>query len=74
MHTDKIWIVIIILIAVLAGSNLVMYAAVRGFRDVRIDWSKDSNSLSTPFRKQDEKLKELSQRVKDLKANNNEED
>lgn len=69
MHPDKIWIVIVILIVILAGSNLIMFAAARGFREIRFGRSLDKDILSHPWKKENDKLKELNQRVKDLQNN-----
>ena len=68
MHTDKIWIVLVILAAVLIGSNLLMLAAARGMRGMKGDIFKNYRDATHPWKKEDEGLRELSQRVRDLKS------
>jgi hypothetical protein len=69
MHPEKIWLVLLILILVLAGSNLLMFAIARGFRGFHIDPGKSVRDLTKPWQKEDDSLAELSQRVKELKSN-----
>ena len=45
------------------------FAAARGFREIRFGHSLDKDILSHPWKKEDDKLKELNQRVKDLQNN-----
>jgi len=66
MHPEKIWIVILILVVVLVGSNLLMFAVARGMRGG--EGFKILGDFSKPWKKEDDGLRELSQRVKDLKA------
>jgi hypothetical protein len=68
MHTDRIWIVLVILAAVLIGANLLMLGMARGMRGFKIDIFKDFGDSARPWKKEDEGLRELSQRVRDLKA------
>ncbi len=70
MHPDKIWIVIILVVVILVFSNLAMYALVRGWtpRKDDKDLRQQFRDLTNPWKAQDDKLKELSQRVKELKA------
>lgn len=74
MHTDKIWIVLLILVAVLVLSNLLMLAAARGMRGWGGNLFKNFGDASQPWKKEDEGLRELSQRVRDLKAKEKDED
>jgi Sec-independent protein translocase protein TatA len=67
MHPEKIWIVILILVIVLVGSNLMMLAAARGMRGWRGDFFKNFSDASRPWKKEDEGLRELNQRVQALK-------
>lgn len=69
MHPENIWIVIVLLILILAGSNLAMFALVRGWR-TRNGEKDFLQGFTQPFKAQDDKLKELSQRVKELNPNN----
>jgi hypothetical protein len=66
MHTEKIWIVLLLLAAILIGSNLLMIAVARGLRGTHIDLGKGFQNFTQPWKKEDEGLAELSQRVKDL--------
>jgi hypothetical protein len=74
MHPENIWIVLLILVLVLAGSNLLMFAIVRGFRGFHIDPGKNVRDLTKPWQKEDDSLAELSQRVKELKSNQKDEE
>ena len=74
MHTDKVWIVLVILAAVLIGSNLLMLAMARGLRGFKGDVFKNFGDAAHPWKKEDEGLQELSQRVRDLKAQQADED
>ncbi|MEI7844161.1 MAG: hypothetical protein WCK35_00010 [Chloroflexota bacterium] len=74
MHPEKIWIVLIILALVLIGANLLMLAMVRGSRGIKGDIFKNFGDAAHPWKKEDESLRELSQRVKQLKSSNVDED
>ena len=67
MHPEKIWIVLIILAVVLVGANLLMLAMVRGMRGFKADVFKNLGDITRPWKKEDEGLRELNQRVKELK-------
>ncbi len=67
MHPEKIWIVLLILVLVLVGSNLLMFALARGMRGFHVDVGKGLGNVTKPWQKEDDDLSELSQRVKDLK-------
>ncbi|HEY3312147.1 MAG TPA: hypothetical protein VGK00_10960 [Anaerolineales bacterium] len=68
MHPEKIWIVLIILAAVLIGANLLMLGMARGMRGFKGDVFKNLGDASKPWKKEDEGLRELSQRVRELKS------
>jgi predicted Holliday junction resolvase-like endonuclease len=68
MHPEKIWIVLVILAVVLIGANLLMLAMVRGLRGFKGDVFKNFGDASRPWKKEDEGLRELNQRVRDLKS------
>ena len=70
MNTDKVWIVIVILILVIGGANLLMVGVARSFGRSNIEIFKNYNDATKPWKKEDEGLKELNQRVKDLKDRN----
>jgi len=64
MNTDKVYIVILLVIGIVLLSNLVMFAMVRGSRGMKFDWFKDTNdTFSQPFKKTNDELGELRQRV-----------
>ena len=67
MHTDRVWIVLVILAVVLIGSNLLMFALARSMRGFKGDFFKNYRDAARPWKKEDEGLRELSQRVRDLK-------
>jgi hypothetical protein len=68
MHPEKIWIVLVILAVVLIGANLLMLAMARGMKGIKGDIFKNFGDSARPWKKEDEGLRELSQRVRDLKA------
>jgi hypothetical protein len=74
MHPEKIWIVLVILVVVLIGSNLLMIAAARGMRGFKGDIFKNFGDATRPWKKEDEGLRELSQRVRDLKSKSEDQD
>ncbi len=69
MHPEKVWIVIVLLIVILVGSNLVMFALVRSWSP-RAGEKNFLQSFTQPWKAQDDKLKELSEQVKKLEAKN----
>ncbi|MCX6064344.1 MAG: hypothetical protein NT121_01100 [Chloroflexi bacterium] len=72
MHTEKVWIVLVILAVVLIGSNLLMLGMVRGTRGIKMDIFKNFGDASKPWKKEDEGLRELSERVRELKSKQDE--
>ena len=68
MHPEKIWIVLVILAVVLIGANLLMLSMARGLRGHKGDLFKNFGDATRPWKKEDEGLRELSQRVRDLKS------
>jgi len=72
MHPEKIWIVLVILAAVLLGANLLMLGAARGLRGYKGDVFKNFGDAARPWKKEDEGLKELSERVRLLKSDQDE--
>ena len=67
MNTDKVYIVILLVLGIVVLSNLAMFAMVRGSRGMKFDWFKNSgNTFSQPFKKEDDELGELRQRVGEL--------
>jgi hypothetical protein len=68
MHPEKIWIVLVILAVVLIGANLLMLSAARGMKGFKGNFFKNFGDATKPWKKEDEGLRELSQRVRDLKS------
>jgi hypothetical protein len=66
MHTDRVWIVIVLVLSILIGSNGLMYLMVRWTRGMHVNWFKD---IGQPWKKEDQSLEELNQRVKALRSN-----
>ena len=63
----NIYLVVLLILAIIIFSNLVMFAAVRGSRGMKFNWlDTTKEGLSQPFKKGDNELTELRQRVKDL--------
>ena len=74
MNTDNVYIVVLLVIGIVVLSNLVMFAMVRGSRGMNFDWFKNlRGSINQPFKKEDDSLDELRQRVGELKNNNKKE-
>lgn len=73
MHTDKIWIVLVILAVVLIGANLLMLSMARGMRGLKGDIFKNFGDATKTWKKEDEGLRELSKRVRELKSHEDEE-
>jgi hypothetical protein len=70
MNTEKVYIVVLLVIGIVVLSNLAMFALVRGSRGAKFDWLKDArNTFGQPFKTEDDSLDELRQRVKELSAN-----
>ena len=74
MHTDKVWIVLLILAVVLIGSNLLMLGLARSMRGFKGDFFKNYGDAAHPWKKEDEGLRELSQRVRNLKSQQDDDD
>ena len=69
MHSENIWIVLVILAVVLVGANLLMLGAVRGMRGFKGgEFFKSFGDATKPWKKEDEGLRELSERVRALKS------
>jgi hypothetical protein len=68
MHSERIWIVLLLLAAILIGANLLMLAMVRGLRAPKGGFFKSFGDATRPWKKEDEGLSELSQRVRALKS------
>ncbi len=68
----NIYLVVLIILAIIIFSNLMMFAAVRGSRGMKVNWlNTTKDSLSQPFQKEDSQLNELRQRVEELSDQSN---
>ena len=65
MNTDRVWIVIVLLVGIVGLSNLMMFLAVRGMRggDGAGDWKRMLGAFRSPFKQEDNQLDELRRRV-----------
>lgn len=64
----NIYLVVLIILAIVVFANLFMFAAVRGSRGMKFDWlNTTKDGFSQPFKKEDDQLNELRQRVEELK-------
>jgi len=64
MNTDNVYIVVLLVLGIVVLSNLFMFALARGSRGMKFDWFKNTgDTLSQPFKKTDDELSELRQRV-----------
>ncbi len=71
----NIYLVVLIILAIIILSNLLMFAAVRGSRGMKFDWlNTTKEGLSQPFKKEDDQLNELRQRVEGLTQDDNQAD
>jgi hypothetical protein len=67
MNTDNVWIVVLLVLGIVVLANLFMFAMVRGSRSMKFDWFKNTgDTLGQPFKKGNDKLGELRQRVGEL--------
>lgn len=67
MNPDKVVIVVILVIGIVALSNLAMFAMVRGSRGMNFDWFKNMRgSINQPFKSEDDSLDELRRKVEEL--------
>lgn len=74
MNTDKVWVVLLVLVLILVGSNILMLAAARGFRGMKMPFMKQFGDATKPWKKEDEGWKELRERVHDLNQNHQDDD
>ena len=67
MNPDRVWIVIVILVLVIGGANLVMFAMARSFGRSNIHFLKNFSDATVTWKKEDKGLKELNDRVNKLR-------
>jgi hypothetical protein len=64
MNSDKVAIVILLVVGIVVLSNIMMFAMVRGMRGMNFKWlSRSRETLSQPFQKEDDSLDELRRAV-----------
>lgn len=69
MNNDRVYLVILLVVAIVVLSNLLMFAMVRGARHVRLDWFRNArDALGRPFGREDDSLDELRERVAGLSS------
>jgi hypothetical protein len=67
VNPDKVVIVVLLVIGIVALSNLAMFAMVRGSRGMNFDWFKNMRgSINQPFKSEDDSLDELRRKVEEL--------
>jgi hypothetical protein len=68
-NPDNIYLVICILGGILIGSNLLMYAVVRGSRGVNFNWFKNfGRTARQPWSKEDDSLVELAKQADKIRS------
>lgn len=67
---DNVWIVILILVLIVGGSNLLMIGMARGSKNVKFDAFRNMRDSANPWKKEDEGFEELNQKVRDLTKKN----
>jgi len=68
---NGVYIVIVLLIVILVGSNLVMFGIARAARGAKFNWFKDmTKPLDQSWGKDEKNLKELSQKVQEIRKKN----
>jgi hypothetical protein len=71
---NNIWIAAVIFIVVVVGANLLMLGKARGMRDFKGKDFFNFGNATKPWKKEEDNLRELSQRVRDLKSKQEDED
>lgn len=63
----NIYLLILLIIGIVLFANLAMFGLVRGSRGMKFDWLNTSkDGITKPFKKEDDQLTELRQRVEGL--------
>ena len=68
VDNNNIWIAAVIFIVVVVGANLLMLGKARGMRDFKGKDYFNFGNATKPWKKEEDDLRELSQRVRDLKS------
>jgi type VI protein secretion system component VasK len=67
MNSDKVLIVVLLVIGIVVFANLAMFAWARSMRGLKFDWFKNMRgSINQPFKSEEDSLDELRQRVGEL--------
>jgi hypothetical protein len=74
IDNNNLWIVAIIFIVVVIGANLLMLGKARGMRDFKGQDYFNFGNATKPWKKEEDDLRELGQRVRDLKSKQKDED
>ena len=75
MNSDKVLLVVLLVIGIVVLSNLAMLVMVRGSRGLNFDWFKNMRgSISQPFKSEDDSLDELRQKVGELQKSGEKEE
>ena len=75
MNSDKVLLVVLLVIGIVVLSNLAMFVMVRGSRGLNFDWFKNMRgSISQPFKSEADSLDELRQKVGELQKSDEKED
>lgn len=68
----NIYLLILLIIGIVLFANLASFGLVRGSRGMKFDWLNISkNGITKPFKKEDDQLSELRQRVEKLSQKDN---
>ncbi len=68
-NPDNIYLVLCILAVILIGSNVLMYAVVRGSRGMNFDWFRHfGKNTRQPWAREDEGLKELAKHADKIRS------
>jgi hypothetical protein len=68
VDNNNLWIVAVIFILVVVGANVLMLGKARGMRDFKGKDYFNFGNATKSWKKEEDNLRELSQRVRDLKA------
>ena len=66
MNTDKVLIVLLLVLGIVVLSNLAMFALVRGSKGLKFDWLKNTRGITGSLNAGDDSLSELRERVEEL--------
>lgn len=64
--SDNIWIVILLVIVIIGGSNLLMLGMVKGTKNIKYGILKDLSKGANPWKKEDQSFEELNNKVENL--------